>query len=423
ALGLLYVNLLGSDGDRMIFDGGSMYIHKGSVCKLGKMFTLDDTDICLVDVQCNGTQNSIDVSTTITIPLYNSVKIDTDYTNSIEHVLFDDHELNAAACWLWDHLRRSGASGFFLPLSGGIDSGCVAGIVYHMCSMIFEHEESLKYLTQSIIKTESRLRTKEELCHHMLNTAYLSTQYNTEDSKMRSACLSREINSNHFSYALDTIIETILSAFKFATGFLPKFSRSDSCSNTALENLQARTRMVISYLFAQLVPLIQNKPGFLLMLGTGNADEIVTGYFTKYDCSSADLNPIGGMSKNTVRRICHVLMNKYDLKCMKSIISATPSAELKPVFNSEDQQSDEHDLGLSYDQIETMSKLRLDKRLGPREMEKHMDRNVARKFYDKYRRNRHKTTVATPSMICESSAGDDCRSDFRPFTYPPVSFA
>ncbi|CAM9902890.1 unnamed protein product, partial [Choristocarpus tenellus] len=40
------------------------------------------------------------------------------------------------ACWLWDYLRRSGASGFFLPLSGGADSSSVAAIVGVMCKSV-----------------------------------------------------------------------------------------------------------------------------------------------------------------------------------------------------------------------------------------------------------------------------------------------
>ena len=40
------------------------------------------------------------------------------------------------ACWLWDYLRRSKQAGFFLPLSGGVDSTSVACIVYSMCEMV-----------------------------------------------------------------------------------------------------------------------------------------------------------------------------------------------------------------------------------------------------------------------------------------------
>lgn len=41
------------------------------------------------------------------------------------------------SCYLWDYLRRSGASGFFLPLSGGADSASTALIVYNMCEVAF----------------------------------------------------------------------------------------------------------------------------------------------------------------------------------------------------------------------------------------------------------------------------------------------
>jgi NAD+ synthase (glutamine-hydrolysing) len=36
-------------------------------------------------------------------------------------------------CYLWDYLRRSGANGYFLPLSGGSDSAAAAICVFYMC--------------------------------------------------------------------------------------------------------------------------------------------------------------------------------------------------------------------------------------------------------------------------------------------------
>lgn len=42
------------------------------------------------------------------------------------------------ACWLWDYLRRSGASGFFVPLSGGADSAAVITLVGAMAQRVYE---------------------------------------------------------------------------------------------------------------------------------------------------------------------------------------------------------------------------------------------------------------------------------------------
>jgi len=51
----------------------------------------------------------------------------------------------------------------------------------------------------------------------------------------------------------------------------------------------------------QLIPWHLNKNGFLLVLGASNLDEGLRGYFTKYDCSSADINPIGSLNKNDIK--------------------------------------------------------------------------------------------------------------------------
>lgn len=60
--------------------------------------------------------------------------------------------------------------------------------------------------------------------------------------------------------------------------------------------------MVVAYLFAQLMLWVRGRPGGLLVLGSSNVDEALRGYFTKYDCSSADINPIGGIAKNDLKR-------------------------------------------------------------------------------------------------------------------------
>ena len=46
----------------------------------------------------------------------------------------------------------------------------------------------------------------------------------------------------------------------------------------------------------QLSPWARGRAGWLLVLSSANVDEGLRGYLTKYDCSSADINPIGGRS-------------------------------------------------------------------------------------------------------------------------------
>jgi len=91
--------------------------------------------------------------------------------------------------------------------------------------------------------------------------------------------------------------------------------------------------MVLSYLMAQLVPWSKDgngNAGFLLVLGSSNIAEGLRGYLTKYDCSAADLNPIGGINKTDINAFLVYFGNKYNLPVLAEVAGATPSAELRP---------------------------------------------------------------------------------------------
>jgi NAD+ synthase (glutamine-hydrolysing) len=57
------------------------------------------------------------------------------------------------SCWLWDYLRRSRASGFLLPLSGGADSSSVAAIVGCMCQLVIKGQAKQSFFISSFIST------------------------------------------------------------------------------------------------------------------------------------------------------------------------------------------------------------------------------------------------------------------------------
>ncbi len=52
------------------------------------------------------------------------------------------------ACWLWDFMRRAGAGGFFLPLSGGADSAATATMVGVMCQLVVRYVSSFVCLCE-----------------------------------------------------------------------------------------------------------------------------------------------------------------------------------------------------------------------------------------------------------------------------------
>lgn len=209
-----------------------------------------------------------------------------------------------------DYLRRSRQAGFFLPLSGGIDSCATAVIVHSMCRLVDQairkgdNPQVLADLLRIAGEEEDskwRPRDPQEIAGRIFHTAYMGMKENSSAStRARARDLGKAIGSYHINFDMDTVVLAVISLFTAVTNFAPKFKMygGEPASNLALQNIQARLRMVLAYMFAQLLPTVRGrtKPGSLLCLGSANVDESLRGYLTKYDCSSADINPIGGIS-------------------------------------------------------------------------------------------------------------------------------
>lgn len=94
--------------------------------------------------------------------------------------------------------------------------------------------------------------------------------------------------------------------------------------------------MILAYLMGGLIPGQISKNGFLLVVGSANLDEGLRGYFTKYDCSSADINPIGSISKTDIKKFLQWNFDKQGIEAAKDICEATPTAELRPLGKGEE---------------------------------------------------------------------------------------
>lgn len=105
-------------------------------------------------------------------------------------------------------------------------------------------------------------------------------------------------------------------------------------------NLRARIRAVLSYLEAN------RRRGFVI--GTGNRSEAAVGYFTKYGDGAVDCHPIANLYKQQVRQLgVHVGVPE-------DLAAKTPSAELW------EAQTDEEELGISYDTLDSILALHID---------------------------------------------------------------
>ncbi|XP_042528514.1 glutamine-dependent NAD(+) synthetase isoform X1 [Dipodomys spectabilis] len=449
----LLANQKGCDGDRLYYDGCAMVAMNGSVFAQGAQFSLDDVEVLtatldLEDVRSYRAEISSRNLAASRVNPYPRVKV--DFALSCSEDLLQpvsapvqwryhspEEEISLGpACWLWDFLRRSRQAGFFLPLSGGLDSAACACVVYSMCRQVCQavasgNEEVLADVRVILDQSSYTPQDPQELCGRLLTTCYMASENSSQETCHRARELAGQIGSHHVGLSIDPAVRAVLGIFSLVTGKSPVFAAQGGSSreNLALQNVQARIRMVVAYLFAQLSLWSRGARGGLLVLGTTNVDESLLGYLTKYDCSSADINPIGGVSKTDLRAFVQFCMERFQLPALQGILSAPATAELEPLANGQVSQTDEEDMGLTYVELSIFGRLRKTAKAGPYSMFCKLlnmwtntctPRQVAEKvkrFFSKYSMNRHKMTTLTPAYHAENYSPDDNRFDLRPFLY------
>jgi NAD+ synthase len=135
-------------------------------------------------------------------------------------------------------------------------------------------------------------------------------------------------------------IEPMLAGFRQLPGF--------TASPYLLGNLMARIRMTVLYYHAN--------RDHRLVCGTSNRSEYMLGYCTKFGDNAADIQPILHLYKSDV----YVMAEELGIP--EPIIRKAPSAGLW------EDQSDEREIGLSYNQIDTALRALEDRNWQPENM-------------------------------------------------------
>ena len=161
----------------------------------------------------------------------------------------------------------------------------------------------------------------------------------------------------------------------FINNFLNEFENLEWKQNkTAKMNTASRVRAVIIYNYAN-----THKA---MVIGTSNKTEILMGYFTKYGDGAVDVEVIGDLFKTDERELAKFL------KISDKIINKVPTAELYP------GQTDEDELGISYNNLDAILKLRIEEKKGIDEIvKKGFDKKLVNDIISKIKSSEHKRNM------------------------------
>lgn len=165
-------------------------------------------------------------------------------------------------------------------------------------------------------------------------------------------------------------------------------SREPGMSNMRKGNIMARCRMIVLY--------DQSEAFKGLVIGTGNKTEILLGYSTLYGDSAHAINPIGDMYKAQIRQLAQAV------GVPQPILDKAPSADLWS------GQTDETELGFTYEQADRLLFLLVDQRYSPEEcVEAGFDEKFVRMVVRRIRRNHFKRVMPPVAKVTSRSVGYD----------------
>jgi NAD+ synthase len=200
---------------------------------------------------------------------------------------------------------KSGAEVAVIALSGGIDSTLTS----HLAVETLGADNVYGLVLPSEVNREQNMSDAERIAADLLDIEFDVIE-------------------------IEPLATAVLDAY-------PGFDESDrERHQVTAGNLRARLRAVLNYVAAN------HRNG--VVIGTGNRSEAAVGYFTKYGDGAVDCLPIANLYKQQVRQLARHVGVPDDLA------AKTPSAGLWA------DQTDEGELGLGYDTLDSILALHID---------------------------------------------------------------
>lgn len=212
-------------------------------------------------------------------------------------------EIEDRVNFLKQYLKKTGAKGFVLGISGGQDSTLAGRLAQLAAESIREEGGNAEFIAV-------------RLPH--------GTQQDEDDAQLALKFIKPD---KSWTFDIKSAVSAFADQYKKDTG--------DQLSDFNKGNVKARMRMIAQYAIGG-----QEGP---LVIGTDHAAEAVTGFFTKYGDGGADLLPLTGLTKRQGRRLLE------ELGAPERLYLKLPTADL---LDEKPRQTDETELGITYNDID-----------------------------------------------------------------------
>lgn len=336
----VYVNLLGNEAGRMIYDGEIVMAGHGRLLKFNEKLSFKNVNLTSIDIDFD---NQCKEVAPITIPEENK----------------NDIFIRAEALALFDYLRKSRSRGFVLSLSGGADSTTCAILVAEMVRRSIRELGVEKMLQKvhapNLIGATGGLG-KEELPRFLtgkfLTCAYQGTVNSSEETLRSARFLAEETGAAFHHWLIDDEVKAYSKKIESVLERKLNWSTDD----IAMQNIQSRSRVPAIWMLAN----IKNA----LLLVTSNRSEGSLGYATMDGDTSGSIAPIAAVDKYFILNWLKWAESQLGYRSLHYVNNLQPTAELRP---PEKSQTDEKDL-MPYRIITGIERLAIRDHLSPREV-------------------------------------------------------
>ena len=335
----VYVNLLGNEAGRMIYDGDILFGQAGKIVKKNKLLSFKDYNL-LTATYSKGSE--------VALPEEDDLKKDDAY-----HAF-----TNALSLALFDYMRKSRNKGFTLSLSGGADSSACAALVAYMVrrgvaelgAEAFLKKVGRDDLLPHLVNTTENV--EHYIVRNILTCVYQGSVNSSEATLTSAESLANSLGATFHHWSIDEEVNSYTRKVETALQRPLSWETDD----LALQNIQARVRSPIIWMMAN----IERR----LLITTSNRSEGDVGYATMDGDTSGSIALLAGIDKYFLLKWLQWAEKTLGFEGLQWVNALTPSAELRP---SDQEQTDEKDL-MPYAVIVAIERLAIKERKSPVEV-------------------------------------------------------